>query len=136
MLKALVRQADTVLLMVRGTMNGLSRLRPFSRMVSAVAHGFRGGAARTDDQPGARVRDLVFAQAGVIDGLLHGDGGVGRGIAHEAQVLLVDVRAHVHPGETADLGAQPHLPVGCMETDARTGLAEGGQHRRDAVAQR
>ena len=40
MLKALVRQADTVLLMVRGTMNGLSRLRPLSRMVSAVATTF------------------------------------------------------------------------------------------------
>jgi hypothetical protein len=42
------------------------------------------GAAGTHDDTGTFVGDLLVAQAGIDDGLLHGEIGVGRRIAHKA----------------------------------------------------
>src|SRR5690606_23067760 len=51
---------------------------------------FAGNTARAHDNAGARVGNHLGGKARVLDGAIHGNIGVSRGVAHEAQVLPVD----------------------------------------------
>jgi hypothetical protein len=94
-----------------------------------------GGAARAGDQAGARVGDFVRLQPGLLDGLLHGQVGVGGGVAHEAQGAAVDGGFEVQRGPTAELRAQASLGVNGVEADARARGPQAGVHFGQVVAQ-
>src|SRR5690606_33461402 len=79
-----------------------------------------GYAAGAHDDAGAGVGYLLGLQGRVLDGPLHGDVGVGGGIAHEAQVLAVDELGGVQVDLAGDVAAQAHFPVGLLEADAGT----------------
>ena len=77
-----------------------------------------GGPARAGDQPDPRVRKVAGLEAGLGQGLLHRQVGVGGGIAHEAPDPPVDVRLQVDRRAAADLAPHPHLGIAWIEADA------------------
>ena len=66
--------------------------------------------ARPHDKPGPFARNLIGCQPGIGDGIAHGDKVIGRAIAHEPQVALVDmvfqhnVRLALYPAAKAVFG--------------------------------
>jgi hypothetical protein len=102
------RQADTVLPMVRVTMKGPTRLMPLARRVSAAQTWLK---LEAPPEPATRpVRGFDTSarlQAGLFDGLLHRQPGIGRRVAHEAQGAAVDHRLQVQVGPAADLERRP-----------------------------
>ncbi len=80
------------------------------------------------------MRDLVRRQARLGDGVLQGDMGIGRGIAHEAQLLAVDARFQVDVGHARHLAAHAQLGELRHGTDARAALAQRGLHGGEVVA--
>src|SRR5690606_18340300 len=95
----------------------------------------RGGAAGTGDDATARIRDIALFQAGVGDGFLHGEVGVGGGIAHEAQLLAVDQGGEIDIDGAGDLAAKAQLLVILAKTDARAAVLQRIQHRSLVVAE-
>ena len=81
--------------------------------------------AGAGDQPGTHIRDLCIIQAGIVDGLLHGDIRIRSRITHKAQVLAVDQRFQVDVDRTADLAAQPHLGKFFVGRNPGTPQAQG-----------
>src|SRR5690606_34020708 len=77
-----------------------------------------GHAAGAHDDAGAGIGHHVVAEAGVLDGLVHGDIGVGGRVAHETQVLAVDEVRRVEVDLAGDIAAQAHFPVFLFELDA------------------
>ena len=61
---------------------------------------------------------------GIVDGLLHGDVGKGRRVAHEAELLAVDVLTHVDGRHSGHVGAHPHVDLFLVKPDARAALAK------------
>jgi GAF domain-containing protein len=109
--------------MVRVTIIGPTRLMPLARRVSAAQTWFRAGrAARAGHQAGARVGHLARLQAGLGDGLLQRQEGVGRRVAHEAQGAAVDRRFQVERRPAADLRAQAALGVLGVEAQPERAL--------------
>ena len=96
----------------------------------------RRGAAGAGDQAGARVGNLRVVQPGILDRLLQGQVGIGRGVAHEALDLAVDVqRIHVQRHRAAHLAAHADFGVGRVEADARTTLAQMAGHAFQVIAE-
>ena len=94
-----------------------------------------GGPAGAGHQPGARVRDLLGRQAGMLDGLLHRQVGIGRRVAHEAQGAAVDRRFQLQRGAAADLAAQAALGIGRVEAQAGAAFAQALRHVLGVVAE-
>ena len=94
----------------------------------------RRAAARAHDEAGARVRHLRRRQAGLGDGVFQRDVGVGRGVAHEAQLLAVDARFQVDLGLAAHLAAQALLGELGHGAYAAPALAQRLLHSRQIVA--
>ncbi|MCY1518133.1 hypothetical protein D9M68_528410 [compost metagenome] len=95
----------------------------------------RGGAARAGDEAGARVGHLLLGQAGIGNGVLHGQVGIGRRVADKAVELAVD---EVFEGEVdgaGHLAAQAHFGVGRLEPDAGAAGAQVGGDGLLVVAQ-
>ena len=61
----------------------------FPHHIGGFDNVLRGGTAGGRNQTGARMGYLLGGQAGIFDGLLHGDKGIGRRIAHKTQGLTV-----------------------------------------------
>lgn len=78
-----------------------------------------GGAPRTCDQAGARIGDLLFGQAGILDGILHGQVGVRGGMADEAVHLAVDQFFQIEVDGAGNLATQTHFGIFRVEADAR-----------------
>src|SRR5690606_18624949 len=89
---------------------------------------FRGGPAGTHDDAGARVGYHIRLEAGVGDGLLQCDITVGRGCAHEAQVLAVDVLAEIHLDGARHVAAHAALLVLRAVYDAAFAFPQRGKH--------
>jgi hypothetical protein len=96
----------------------------FAQGVGAPDDVGAGGAARTGDQPGALIGHLAGVQAGIIDCLAHGHVGIGRGIAHEATCLALDVLVQVDRHGSADLAAQAHFRERLVKRDAGAAVAQ------------
>ncbi len=108
---------------------GTHTLDPF---LASDVHRFRGVLAgsttRTDHQAGTLVGDLVFRQAGIFNGLLHGEVGVGRGVTHETHDFTVDQFRRIEFDVTPDTAAQVVLLELLGIGDARFACFQGGQH--------
>src|SRR5690554_1391130 len=76
-----------------------------------------GGSAGTGNQAGTWAGDLLFGQAAVCNGLLHGQVGKSSSIPHEAQDLAVNQLFQVNVYRAGNLAAQACLGVGRIETD-------------------
>ena len=79
--------------------------------------------------------DLLFPQACISNGLLQGDGGKGCSIAHETQIFFLDMVFRFNSGKAANLGAQAQFLIGLVKADAGAAMAQGFQHRSEAVPQ-
>ena len=82
------------------------------------------GAAGAHDQRRALAGDLVLGQAGIGNGLFHGDVIVGRPVAHEATPAAVDGFVDVDGRLAVDMAAEAHVAVFLGKGDARAALAE------------
>ena len=92
-------------------------------------------ATGTGDQAGTLVGDLLRAQAGISDRLLHGDVGIRRGISHETQLLAIDMVFEVDVDYARDLAAEAKLGVFLFAADTGTSLLEGFQDLLAIIAQ-
>ena len=82
--------------------------------------------ARTDDQPDAIVFGVVgFFQTGVRQRFLHGNIGVARRRAHEAEGAAVDVVFQLSLDRAGNLGPKAALNIIGLQHDAGGGVAEG-----------
>jgi len=82
------------------------------------------GATGAGDEAGTLAGDLLRGKAGILDGLRHGDIGVGRGIAHEATQLAVDQGVEVDIDDAGDLAAEAALGVLLLEANAGAPVPE------------
>ena len=87
-----------------------------------------GGAAGTGHDAGTLVGDHLFRQAGIFDGLLHGEVGVGRGVTHETHDFTVDQFRRIEFDVTPDTAAQVVLLELLGIGDAGFACFQGGQH--------
>ncbi|MPL82870.1 hypothetical protein SDC9_28819 [bioreactor metagenome] len=94
------------------------------------------GTARTDDQPGARVRHVVRLKPGIGDRLLHRQEGIGGAWPHEAQVALVDMVLERDLRLALDLAAEAMLGVIGREDDARAAGLQAGSDFGSGIADR
>jgi len=83
-----------------------------------------GGPARADDQAGHLVGHLGLRQAGVGDGLLHGDVAEGCALGEETGGPPVDGGLPVQPGIGVHLAAEAKLGVLRRRDDPRPGAVE------------
>ena len=61
--------------------------------------------------------DLLFRQPGILNGLGHGEIGIGSGIAHKTVDFFVDVFLWLDIDKGANLGAEAEALVFGLETD-------------------
>ncbi len=87
-----------------------------------------GGAAGAGHDAGALVGDLIFRQAGICDGLLHGEIGVGRSVTHETHDFTVDQFRRIEFDVTPDTATQVVLLELLGIGDAGFACFQGGQH--------
>jgi hypothetical protein len=130
--------------MQRVTMNGPMRLGDFfSSTVMCADRMLRvDGPPEPMIEAGALVAHLVRRQPGIGDGLLHGDIVVGRAVAHEPALALVDQRVEVDRRRAMNLAAKAVLGIVGREGNARAPLAQrsrnlrrvGSDRRHDADA--
>ena len=98
-------------------------------------HDFSAGrAARGCNQAGADIRYIAVFQAGIIDGLLHRDVRIRRGIAHEPLDLAINVFRQVDIASAGYLAAQSHFGKGFVEHNAGTSVFQRVQNFSLAVA--
>jgi len=81
-------------------------------------------AARAGDQAGTRVGHLLFGQAGVSNGVFHGQVGVSRCVADEAIDLAIDQFFKVEVDGAGNLATQTHFGIFRVEPDARAACTQ------------
>ncbi len=91
-------------------------------------HGRCRRAARSGDHPCHRIDDVFLFKSGISDRLPHGDIGIGRTRAHEAQCALVDMFRNIQVNRTRDLRAEPVFGHVFIECDAGFARFERSQH--------
>ena len=91
-------------------------------------------AARAHDQARARAGHLLGRKAGLGNRVFQRDVGVGRRVAHEAQLLAVQPRLQVDQRDTRYLAAQAFFSEIGRGADAGTASAQGGFDRGEVVA--
>ena len=69
-------------------------------------------------QAGARMRDLVIAQPGILDGLLHGNVVERGGVTHEPLYFAVDQLGGIELDVTMDVGAKTEFDIFLVKRDA------------------
>ena len=94
------------------------------------------GATRPGDQPGARVRYLVLAKAGIGDGLLHGQHGICSALSHEAKLFAINMRGNIHLDGAVNLAAKSQLGIFRCMNDARAARTKRVCNLGDIVADR
>jgi len=104
------------------------------RDVGGLDHGAGGRAARAHDDAGALVGNLVFLEAGVAQGLLHGDVVPGRAQPEEPHGAAVDGFLRIEPRRTVDLAAEPELGVFVGARNAGFRFPQARQHLLRVVA--
>ena len=82
------------------------------------------------------MRNFLLDQTGILDGLPHGNRGVGSGIAHETQILFVNLFLQVDLGETAKVRSQTYCMIGLMVMNAGPAFPQGRKNRCQGIAQR
>ena len=92
------------------------------------------GPAGTDDQAGALVGDLGLFQAGVCDGLFHGDVAIAGALGEKAGGAAVDQGLPVDLRRRVNLGPEAKLGVFRRGDNAGSGLTERRQHLVGVVA--
>src|SRR5690606_12765802 len=101
-------------------------------------HGFHlvqsGSTTAAGDQAGTHVADLLFTQAGIGDGLLHGQVGEGGGITHEALDLAVNGGVQVNLHAAGNLAAQAHFCVFGVMGNAGLAFFQAGSNAFQILA--
>jgi hypothetical protein len=82
------------------------------------------------------MRHLVGHEAGIVDGLVHGDVIPGGAAAVEAQGAAVQHVRGVELRSAVHLAAEAELPVGVREDDAGARLTQARKHFLRVVADR
>src|SRR5690606_12465641 len=93
-------------------------------------------SARTHDDSGPLVGNLVRLEAGIANGLIHGDMIPGGAAAMKAHGATVDHGFHVDVGSAVNLAAKPDLGIFLCPDDAGPALAKRGQDFLAVVADR
>ncbi|MCY1172024.1 hypothetical protein D9M73_121500 [compost metagenome] len=81
-------------------------------------------ATGTGDQAGTRVGNLLFGQAGVSDGVFHGQVGISCRVADEAIDLAIDQFFKVEVNGAGNLATQTHFGIFRVEADARAACTQ------------
>ncbi len=82
-------------------------------------------ATGTGDQAGTHVGNLLFGQAGVCDGVFHGQIGVSRRVADEAKKnLAIDQLFEGKVNGAGNLATQTHFSIFRVEPDARAACTQ------------
>ncbi|MNX98525.1 hypothetical protein D3C86_1309390 [compost metagenome] len=81
-------------------------------------------ATGTGDQAGTRVGHLLFGQAGVGDGVFHGQVGISCRVADEAIDLAIDQFFKVEVNGAGNLATQTHFGIFRVEPDARAACTQ------------
>ena len=122
--------------MVCVTQYGPTRFTPFSRMMSAASTWFDDEAPPEPAMmPVRSFETSASVSPASAMAWLHRDVGEGRRIAHEAQLLAVDLCREIHVGAARHVAAEPHLGIFRDEADARAALAQRRGDGLLAVAQ-
>jgi hypothetical protein len=96
----------------------------------------KGGCpARSHDDAGALVGHLGFIEPGVVNRLLHGHIGKGRGVAHEAQEFAVDQFLQVDVDGAGYFAAESPFLVSFLKFDSRAPRTQGLQHGGYVITQ-
>jgi hypothetical protein len=78
---------------------------------------------------------LLFGQAGVSNGVFHGQVGVSRCVADKAIDLAIDQLFKVEVDGAGNLAAQTHFGIFRIETDARAACTQVGGNGVFVIAQ-
>ena len=102
----------------------------FAQHIARFDLPLRRAAAGSGDHPGPWMADLVLGQAGIGDGIAHGQVAVRGGIAHEAPELAIDFGVDIRRRHAGDLAAQSAADEFGYRADPAETIAQGS---RDGV---
>src|SRR5690606_16667059 len=92
--------------------------------------------AGSHDDPGPWVLDILFLEARIRDGLLHGNVVPGRALAHEPRRAAVEHLKRIEFGRPMYLAAEVEIRIFLGKDDAGSGRAQALQDFGNIVADR